>query len=454
MSFAKSLIKRIYWGKKRINTSRRIAIGFMLLILAGALLLMLPISCRDGKTPDFLSALYVSTSAVCITGLTVIDPGSELTLFGQAVLLALIQIGGLGFMTMITIVFLASKRNIDLRNRMILAQSLGLDTIEGVVKITKHVLVITAAAEGVGAAVLSLRFVPKFGPKGIWYGVFHSVSAYCNAGFDILGNNSSMLPYAKDPVVLITLAALLIIGGIGFIVWEEIGRAKSFKRLDLYAKIVLVSTALLLVGGTALFFLFEYSNPKTIGGFGTGEKLLAAFFQSATTRTAGFDAIGQAGLTEQSKILTVILMMIGGASGSTAGGVKVGTFAVAALSCAGFLRRRNGLVICKRCIKKENTAFAYTLIMIWLFLITLSSTVVSMAEDAPLLDCVFEMASAYDTVGLTSGITAGAGALTKWISIFLMYFGRVGITTISISVMSSANGKDSLSYPEGHMLIG
>lgn len=429
------------------------ALGFAVLIIAGALLFMLPVSSKARVWTPFLTALFTSTSATCVTGLTLINAGEYLSLFGQAVLLILIQLGGLGFMTILSLAFFASNKQIGLRNRIMMAQSVGSESLDGVVKLVKHVLCITGIVELAGAAALSVRFVPQYGVlKGIWFGIFHSVSAFCNAGFDLTG--SSMLTYKHDSLVLITLAALIIIGGLGFLVWEDILTKKSLKRLSMYSKVVLVTTAVCLALGTAVYFVLEYNNPETIGSDSAGCKLLSAFFQSVTTRTAGFDAISQNNLTDLSKVWGIILMMIGGTSGSTAGGVKVGTAALVALTLYSVLRSRRDVVILGRRVEHRVILHAMSLMVMWLILTVAGAMLVAFADNRTILGAMYETASAYSTVGLTVGISETASLFTQILYIIYMFFGRVGIMTISVMFMTRSGKSNEIRYPEGNFIIG
>ncbi len=441
--------------KKRINPARRIAFGFAILILAGAFLLMLPISSKTREVTPFLTALFTSTSATCVTGLSLINTGAYLSLFGQAVLLVLIQLGGLGFMTIFTFAFFVSNKQIGLRNRMMIAQTMGTESLDGVVRLAKHVLCITGIVEGIGAIVLAIRFIPRFGIlKGIWYGIFHSVSAFCNAGFDLIGDGKSMFSYRYDGVVLVTLALLIIIGGLGFIVWEDILTKKSLKKLGMYSKVVLVTTIILIVLGTVVYFASEYNNQDTIAKDTTGQKILASFFQSVTTRTAGFDAVIQSNLTELSKAWGVVLMMIGGASGSTAGGVKVGTVALVVMSVVSVLKSRHDVVISKRRISNSIILHAMSILVLWLMLVCVGTALVSVADNCTMIDAMYEVASAYSTVGLSVGISESASLFTKILLIIYMFFGRVGIMTISVMFMTRSRNMNEIRYPDGKFIVG
>lgn len=442
-------------SRKKINPARRIAVGFALLIIIGAVLLMLPVSSRTGESTPFLTALFTSASATCVTGLSLVNVGGYFNVLGQAIILILIQVGGLGFMSVLCFVFLVSNRQIGLRNRILIAQSMGVDSLEGVVKLVKHVLYIASSVELIGAVFLSVRFIPKYGAlKGIWFSIFHSVSAFCNAGFDIIGDGQSMFSYRFDPLVIITLALLIIIGGLGFIVWEDIINKKSFKRLNAYSKIVLVSTVLCIVIGAALYLLFEYNNPATIGSDSIGEKLLMTFFQSVTTRTAGFDALKQSGLTPLSKVWGILLMMIGGASGSTAGGVKIGTFALVLITLYAVLRGKTDVVILGRRIGHKAILHAMSLLVLWFLLTLTGAMLIAFADGHSVLYSMYETASAYSTVGLSVGISENASVFTKILLIIYMFLGRVGIMTISVLFMIHSGREKDIKYPEGRFIIG
>ena len=435
------ILKRLSM-KKRINPSRRMAFGFSMLILMGTVLLMLPVSSKNGEVTPFLTAMFTAVSSTCVTGLVMVDTGAYYSFFGQAVIIFLIQAGGLGFMTVLTLAFLARGKSIGMRNRMMIAQNFGLENASGVVKLTKHVLGAAFAAEGIGAALLSVRFVPEYGLKGIWYSVFHSVSAFCNAGFDVFGTGDSLMRYANDFYVLAVISLLIIFGGLGFVVWEDFYTKRSFRRLSVYSKLVIIATAALIAAGTAGFFLFENEN------------LLSAYFQSITCRTAGFDAMGQQKLTEQGKLLSVILMMIGGASGSTAGGIKVSAAAVTMLAAVSVLKGKKHVTVVGRTVSEENVRCALSLAAIWLFLISAAAFIISSVDGLPLLDAVYEAASAYGTVGLTCGITEKSSVLSKCILMLYMFLGRVGVMTVSISFMSQTSKNEEIRYPDISIMVG
>lgn len=448
-------IFRFAFLRKKINPARRIAFGFALLILIGALMLMLPVSSQTRQVTPFLTALFTSASATCVTGLSLVNVGAYFSVFGQAVILLLIQIGGLGFMSVLCFVFLLSNKRIGLRNRMLIAQSMGVDSLEGVVRLVKHVLCIALSVELIGAVFLSFRFLPERGIlKGAWFSIFHSVSAFCNAGFDIIGDGQSVIAYHSDPLVLITLAVLIAVGGLGFIVWEDIITRKSLKKLCAYSKLVLISTAAAVILGTALYLLFEYRNPLTMGAVQIGDRMLLSLFQSVTTRTAGFDAINQVNLTAQSKVLGVVLMMIGGASGSTAGGVKIGTFALVLLTLVSVMRGKSDVVVFGRRIGHSVILHAMSLLVLWLVLTVTGSMIISFADGQTIMNSIYETASAYSTVGLSVGVSASASVITKILLIIYMFLGRVGIMTISVLFIIHSGTERNIKYPDGRFIIG
>lgn len=448
-------INKLISGKKRVNPSRRIAVGFIVIILIGALLLMLPVSSKERVVTPFLTALFTTTSATCVTGLTLVDTGSYYSIFGQIVILILIQLGGLGFMSIFTIVFFALHKQIGIRSRMLIARTLGVESLEGVVRLVKMLLKATLLFEGCGAVLLSVRFIPEFGfVKGIWFSIFHSVSAFCNAGFDVLGKGNSIISYQSDPVVILTLGILVIIGGIGFAVWRDVLNCKSLKRLSPYSKLVFIMSIVLLAAGAVGFFAFERTNPETIANQSPAAKALSALFQSITTRTAGFDSIGQEHLTQKSKLLSIMLMMIGGASGSTAGGVKVATVGVALITLKSVLTSKDDAIVFGRKIRYSSCIYALALIFLWVILTAAGALLINVADDINLIDAFYEVASAYGTVGLTSGATAASSVASKILLMLYMFFGRVGIMTISVTFTIRSKKNAKLEYPDADILIG
>ncbi|MEG2570383.1 MAG: potassium transporter TrkG, partial [Clostridia bacterium] len=398
-----------YILRNNISPTRVIILGFLGVIVTGAVLLMLPIATREGLHTDWLTALFTATSATCVTGLVVVDTYSHWTAFGQAVVLLLIQCGGLGFMTLAATFSFLVRRTITLRERLIMTQSLNINDISGIVRLTRHVLVGTIFCELSGAIILSIRFSGEFGwIGGIIKGIFHSVSAFCNAGFDLMGENvpfSNLTGYVSDPIVNITIMSLIIVGGLGFFVWEDIYRKRRFRDLSLHTKLVLTITASLLIGGSILVFAFEYTNPGTLGELPMHGKVLASMFQSTTTRTAGFNTIDQGALTLPSKILSMILMFIGGSSGSTAGGIKTVTFGVLMLTAFAVMRGKNDVTAFSRRIATRAILNALALAMTAGVLILVCVLVMSPMQSQPLVDVMYEAVSAFGTVGVSANLT-------------------------------------------------
>ena len=448
-------------GKMRRSFSPAtiITLVFAALVLLGAGLLCLPFSSRSGECCGFLTALFTATSAVCVTGLSLVDTYSQWSGFGQAVLLLLIQIGGLGFMTIFSMFLLLLKEKIGLKKRMLLQQTYGLNDIQGVVGLLARVLRVTAMAEGTGALILTLRFSRDF-PffDALWMGVFHGVSAFCNAGFDILGRiepGCSLIPYAKDPVVSVTVMALIVMGGIGFFVWQDLWKNRHRPRgLCVYTRLVLLFNAILLFGGALLFGAMEWRNPATLGSMRGGQKVLCALFQSVTTRTAGFSGIPQAAMTQGSQALSCVWMLIGGSSGSTAGGMKVVTVGVFLLSALSFSRGRSRLTVMKRTVNSAQISLAATIVTMMISLSFLGAVAITAFDGVDFLRALYETTSALGTVGLTADVTPGLCLGSKLMIIVFMFFGRVGITTISTGLLLSDRTEEYFRYAETKLLIG
>ena len=422
---------------KGISPIRILPLGFLCVALLGALLLMLPIA-SHGEPLSFFDALFTATSASCVTGLVVVDTGTHFTLFGQIVILVLIQLGGLGFMTAATLLFRATRK--------------------GVIRLCMSAVKYTFIIEGCGAALLCLRFVPDFGPRGIWMGIFHSVSAFCNAGFDLMGNFASLTRYVGDPLVNFTIMALIITGGLGFSVIVELREHKRFSKLSMHAKLVLTATGVLLMSGMVLFLLFEAGNPATMGGLTPPQKLLAALFQSVTCRTAGFNTIPQETLTDASKFLSSILMIIGGGPAGTAGGIKVTSVAVLLLTAHACIRNHRDTEVFGRRLSAISVRRALCLALIAVLVLFAALIGITFAEqhahaNLNFLDFFFEATSALGTVGLTAGLTAAASTFTRAILCALMYLGRAGIMTIALAI-GGRTEEPAIRYPEGNILIG
>ena len=441
-----------------MNPTRLIALTFAAIILLGALLLTLPAASRSGRSCGFLPALFTSTSATCVTGLVLFDTYTQWSAFGQTVILCLIEIGGLGFMSAASLVIFMLRRRIGLKERLVMAQALSMDDMQGVVRLQKSVLIGSLSIQAAGALVLFLRFLPDYGAgrAAIW-GVFHAISAFCNAGFDIFGfiaPGQNMITFNDDPVVCITIMVLIIVGGLGFFVWDDVVHVRKFKKFTVYTKLVLLTTLALLVGGAAMILLLEWNNPATLGGMDVGQKILNSFFQSTTLRTAGFSSVDQAALTEGGKAVSVFLMFIGGSSGSTAGGIKTVTFIVLLLFMGTRLRGRSTVTVFRRSILPEKVMDAMLIALVVIGLDLIGAVVICTTSPMSFLDGLFESVSALATVGLSTGGSANLSTVAQIMIIFYMYFGRVGILTLSLGFMLGDRAEDRFRYAHTNLLIG
>lgn len=450
--------KKVRRRKASMSATKLIALCFLGIILLGTGLLMLPVSSRSGEPCQFLPALFTATSATCVTGLTPFDTWTQWSGFGQVVLLCLIELGGLGFMSAATLVIFLFRRKVGLRQRMLIAQALSLNEMDGVVRLQRMVIFGSLGFEAAGALILTLWFWPQYGfVRALRWGVFHSISAFCNAGFDIFGSmepGSSLLLFQNDPVVLLTLGALVVLGGLGFLVWQDIAEKRSWKKLSVYSRLVLLATAMLIVSGWALICILEWNNPKTLGNLSVGSKLLGGLFQSITLRTAGFDAINQAGLTQGGKAVSMVLMLIGGSSGSTAGGLKTVTFLVVLLFIWARARGRSNVSAFCRTIPQEQALNAMTISLMMVLLSVLGGIFVCATSPVSFTDGLFEAISALATVGLTAGATGLLSVPAKILIIIFMYFGRVGVLTISLGFLMGNQAVERFRYAETSLLIG
>ena len=450
------------WAMKRrgraLSPTKIIAVTFLILILTGAFLLTLPAATRDGQGCDFLRALFTATSATCVTGLTPFDTYTQWSGFGQGVLLCLIEVGGLGFMSMATLFVFLLRKRIGLKQRMVMAQALSLNDMEGVVRLQRTVIFGSLSVEALGAAILAAYFTPRFGFwKALWLGVFHSVSAFCNAGFDVFGflePGASLMTFQDDPLVLLTLGALVVIGGLGFLVWEELAERKPLGRMSVYTRLVLSTTAALLLAGWVLTCLLEWNNPDTLGNMPVWEKLLNGFFQSVTLRTAGFAAVDQGKLTEGGKAVSMVIMLIGGSSGSTAGGLKTVTFVVLVLFIWARLRGRSTVCAFRRTIPASQVLDAMTIAMAMLILAMFGAVFICATSPVGFTNALYEAISALATVGLTADTTLRLSVPAQWLIILYMYFGRVGILTISLGFLTGDRAAERFRYAQTSLLIG
>lgn len=435
-----------------------VALGFALIILIGTVLLMLPISSK-GEEISFIDAFFTATSATCVTGLVTYDTATTWSLFGQIVILCLIQIGGLGFLTVIAFVSGIIKKRMSLKEKMLLKDAVGSLNIGGGKNLVRSVLLLTLCCEVTGAIILSTRFIPLAGvPRGIYLSVFTSISAFCNAGFDLMGSfvpSSSLTTVNNDPVIIITVSMLIIIGGLGFIVWQDMRDKKfNFKNFSIHTKIVLTITSVILVGCTVLFLVFEYANEKTLADMPLWQKLLNAFFANVTTRTAGFNSIDTAGLTSASKMLTIMLMFIGGSSGSTAGGVKTTTVAVLILCVISTLKNKDDVNAFDHRINNTAIKKAISIVFInFAEIVTATFLILLFQKGFTLIDVLFECTSAIGTVGMSTGITPELCTASKLVIIFLMYVGR--LTSLIFALMFiSLRAKTTTQKPLGNILVG
>lgn len=436
---------------KHITSFQIIILGFLSLIVLGSLLLMLPIATKDGEGAIFSDAIFTATSAVCVTGLVVRDTATYWSVFGQGVILFLIQIGGMGIVTVAVAVASLSGRKIGLMQRSTMQEAVSAHHLGGIVRLTKFILKTAFVIEFLGAALLCPVFIRDFGMKGIWYSVFHSVSAFCNAGFDLMGVKgqfSSLTTYYSNPFVNIVIMSLIIIGGIGFLTWEDIKNNKfHFRKYRMQSKVILSVTVILIVVPAVYFFFFEYSNLPL------GERILTSLFQSVTPRTAGFNTTDLSKFSETGQMMTLLLMLTGGAPGSTAGGMKITTVAVLVSSAFSVFSRKEKTHFFKRRISDETIKSAATIFLMYITLFVGGGMIISRIENIPLLASLFETASAIGTVGLSLGLTTGVGMVSRLILVVLMFFGRVGGLTLIFAATRAMNTSEK-KYPQEKITVG
>ncbi len=437
-----------------VRTPLVLALGFLVTILIGSLLLSLPIANNEGTFTPYLTALFTATSAVCVTGLVVVDTGTYWSTFGQAIILLLIQIGGLGFMTASTILLLLIGRRMGLTERLLLRASHGVAPLGGMIRLTQQAVLVTVVVEGIGALILGLRFaldVPL--PRALWMGLFHSISAFNNAGFDIIGGYRSLVPYNQDPVVLLTIAFLIIIGGISFTVVLNLVRRDAYRYLWLDTRLVLLTSGILLLVGTVAYLAMESANPATLAPMPFHTKVLNAFFMSTTPRTAGYNAIDISKLLQGSLMLTIALMYIGAASGSTGGGIKVNTFAVLAAAVYASMRGKESVTAFGYELPLAEVARALSVALLALGLIFVVTLVLTFTEPFTVVQLAFEATSAFGTVGLSTGITPDLSVAGKLIIAGMMYVGRVGPLTVALALAQRAT-PERVKHPQAQVKIG
>lgn len=448
------MIKKKIKRRFIVSPAQTMVAGFALIILLGGILLNLPIASKSGEQIGFVNAVFTATSAVCVTGLVVVDTGTYWSTFGKFVIISLIQIGGLGFMSLATLLYLIVGKKISLKERLVMQESLNKDDLSGVVKLTRNILIGTFLIEFVGGLILATVFIPQKGfLKGLGYGFFHSVSAFCNAGFDLIGGGVSLIPYADNIVVNFTIMGLIILGGLGFTVIFDVFSKRNMKRLTLHSKIALLVTAILIVGGSILFFILEADNAKTLGYMSMKGKILGSMFQSVSPRTAGFNTINLAAMKDSSKFLTIILMFIGGSPASTAGGLKTVTMALLVITVMSIIQGKPDVAVFKRRISFRFINKALAALFMAMSLVIIVTMGLSLTENFTFLDILFETVSAFATVGLTLGITASLSTAGKLMIIFTMFAGRVGILTIFVA-LAGREKKMLFQYPEERVIVG
>lgn len=445
--------------KKRLSSAQIVILGFLFIVLTGSILLSLPISSADGKAVPYVDALFTATTATCVTGLVTVPTVSTWSVFGQAVILVLIQVGGLGVITIAAGIMVLLGKRIGVNNRILIQDSFSLNSLSGIVKFINKVIIGALVVEAIGALMYMTVFVPEFGLKGIWISVFNSVSAFCNAGMDIIAENS-LCDYALNPIVNITTSALIIAGGIGFIVWWDVARIikdkkkRHFRFLTLHSKIAISVTACLIVSGMIAFLLFEYNNPLTIQEYSFAEKIEASFFQSVTTRTAGFATIPQENLTDSSAIVSLILMFIGGSPVGTAGGIKTVTFLVLVATAISVIRNRRSANVFGRQIAEEAIRKAVGVFVMSFCVVAVSTILLSYVTNADFLDVIYETVSATATVGLTRNLTPSLNTSGKLIITIAMFLGRVGPISLAVALNKNKGNENIVSNPVEDIVVG
>ncbi len=447
---------------KKLTTSQLILLSFAAAILVGSLLLWLPVSSRDGTSVSYVDALFTATTSVCVTGLVTVVTATEWSTFGQIVILLLIQVGGLGVITIATRLMILFTPKIKLSDRLLLQDAFNLNTLSGMAQFVKKVVLGTLVVEGAGALLYMLVFVPEYGLKGIWYSVFNSVSAFCNAGLDIIKPNS-LCDYATNPIINIVTCLLIVVGGIGYIVWWDVIRViklrksrkiKMWQSLTLHSKIAISVTLALIFGGGALIMAFEYSNPETIGQMSFGQKLMASLFQSVTCRTAGFATVPQEALGNGSAIVSLLLMFIGGSPAGTAGGIKTVTVAVLVLSAISVVKDKQSVEVFSRRLSPEAVRKSAAVCTVSFTIVLLSSLALSAVENVPALDIFFETVSATATVGLSRNLTPFLSVAGKIIITLTMFFGRVGPISLAFALSGKQKGVNTVKNPIEEISVG
>jgi len=448
--------------KLTLSTTQIILLSFLVTIISGSCLLALPVSSASGNAVPYLDALFTATTSTCVTGLVTLPTVSTWSMFGQIVILLLIQIGGLGIITIMSGLMLLLNKKMGISDRLLIQDAFNLNTMEGLAKFVKNVLYGTIIIEGIGALLYMLVFVPRFGAKGIWISIFNSVSAFCNAGIDIIAENS-LCNYATNPMINIVTSVLIILGGLGYIVWWDVLRVvksrtpkkrRIFRYLTLHSKIAITVTAVLIIIGAILIFIFEYNNPLTIGEMTLLDKIQVSFFQSVTTRTAGFASVPQENLTNASATISVILMLIGGSPVGTAGGMKTVTIAVLVCSALATIRNQNSPTLFGRSISEDSVKKAVAVAVTFLTICTISTVLLMATSNASPLDAIYEAVSATATVGLSRNLTATLNSIGKLIIILTMYLGRVGPISLAVAFITKKQVHNIIKNPTEEVSVG
>jgi trk system potassium uptake protein TrkH len=445
--------------KLKITPTQLIVFSYLTMITIGTVLLSLPAASKGGRSIELINAFFTAASAVCVGGFAVVDTGMYWTVFGQLIIILLVQIGALGIMTMSTLFALLLGRRITLKERLIIQESLNQFGLEGLVRLTRNIIIVTLTIELIGAVIFSAVFIPEYGvKKGIAFGVFHSISSFCNAGFDLIGEFRSFTPYINNLIININTAILIIIGGLGFPVWMDtynVIKKKDFKKISLHSKIVLTATIFLIITGAAFIFAMESNNPETIKNLPFSQKIMASLFHSISTRSAGYTTLDMASLTTPTLLLTIVLMFIGGSPGSTAAGIKTTTAAILVITVIAVVKGKEDAEIFERRLPKYLVYRAMAVAAISLTLVVVAAMVLSITENADFMTLFFEAASAFGTVGLTLGYSPNLSLIGKIIISITMFAGRVGPLTLVIAFAKRASGnKGSLKYPEDRIMVG
>lgn len=445
--------------KKAKSPFKILTLGFLLIIFVGTVILSLPISSNTGTSTNILDSFFTATSSVCVTGLITLDTASHWSMFGKTVIMFLIEIGGLGFMALTTILALILGKKITLKERLVMQEAYNTFNIQGIIKHVIYLLVFTISVQAIAAFTLMTQFIPLYGTKkGVFFGIFHSVSAFCNAGFDLLGDYTSFTVLNHNKVILLTLTFLIIIGGLGYTVWREIfyniRNKRSFEKLSLHSKVVITMSFGLIAFATFLFLIAEWNNPGTMKGMSFGDKLVNSYFSAVTPRTAGFNSISNTAMSGSGKVITMIYMFIGGSPGSTAGGIKTTTLAIIIFTVISLLRNREETEIYRKTIIKSSVYKALTVFILGIGVVVLGIMLLSVTEkNTPFEHIVYEVISAFGTVGLTEGLTQSLTSPGKIIIAVIMYLGRLGPITVMLA-FSNTKQKVNIKYPEDKLLIG